>query len=73
MLTDLRGALEISGVYMRERSELLGRLERFRRRVRRIASMPPFRWLVRMRHNRIFTFVTRPLRPAVRRVKRLLA
>jgi glycosyltransferase involved in cell wall biosynthesis len=73
LLADLRGALEVSGMYMRERAELLGRLERLRRRLRRIASMPPFRWLLRLRHNRIFTLVTRPLRPIVRRLRRLLA
>ncbi len=73
LLADLRGGLEIYQDLLRERSDLLGRMQRVERRLRRIASTVPIRWVLRLRHHRVVRLAVRPLRPIKRRLRGWIA
>jgi glycosyltransferase involved in cell wall biosynthesis len=73
LLAELRGGIEIYHAQLRERNDFARRALRFERRIERVRSSAPVRALLALRRYRAVRWAARPLRPLLRRARRLLS
>jgi glycosyltransferase involved in cell wall biosynthesis len=71
LLADLRGGMEFYDAQLRQRVDFARRAFRFERRIARVRASAPVRLLLGLRRYRLMRIAARPLRPLLRRARRL--